>query len=330
MRGVEVYPSEDVHQVRLNPKDQRIMETLQRWGRIPVRKLAERVGLSETAARYRLKKLLDTGTMVVTAQIEPAFVGRPVQAFIRIDFGYDAEVESVANIKAVDGIDFAALQRPSGQQGPTICAHATYPDHENLLRVRKELRLLPQVTNVEIGLGLKIHSIRPRYWGDAGVSDADNVWVRHPVPRQLEDIDLTILRELARDGRTSFTQLAEHTGLSTAATRQRYVKLVEDGALRVQALPNPYRLGITGQGELAIRMRGDTAALIQRVASYPSTRFIVEVAGPYDLLIVQVCRERADLERFIQLEIASDPKVADWTLTLYDESVLAYNPPLPD
>lgn len=329
MRAIEVYPGEDMNEDRLHPLDQQIMELLQRSGRIPVRTLAEQVGLSETAARYRLNKLLDSGTMVVTAQIEPAFIGRPVNVFIRVEMDLKADEEAVAAVKFVDGIDFAAVQRPALGQGARICAHATYPNHEDLLKVRNKLWTLPHVTGVELGLGLEIHSIRPRYWGNPDIADADNDWVRHPKPRQLEDIDLVILRELARDGRMSFTKLAEYTGLSTAATRQRYVKLVDEGALRVRAMPDPYLLGITGQGEIAIRMCGPTDDLVRRVAALPTTRFIVEVAGPYDLLLVQVCPERQDLEDFIEREIASDPNVASWTLTLYDERLMAYTAPVP-
>ncbi|MFJ6536772.1 Lrp/AsnC family transcriptional regulator [Paenarthrobacter sp. NPDC091711] len=315
--------------VKFHPKDQQIMEILQRSGRVPVRKLAEEIGLSETAARYRLNKLLESGSVVVAAQIEPAFVGRPVNAFVRIGMDVGATSDAVAAIKGVDGVDFAALQRGTGTKGPVICAHATYPDHEDLLRVRNDLWTLPHVESVEVGLGLEIHSLRPRYWGTPEGNDSDDNWVRHPNPRLLEDIDLTILRELARDGRMSFTELAEHTGLSTAATRQRYVKLVEDGALRVRALPDPYRLGITGHGEIAIRMSGPTESLIKRAVSDPTTRFVVEVAGPYDLLLVQVCPERQDLDKFIEQEIATNPYVASWSLTLYDENIMAYTPPVP-
>ncbi|WP_199442028.1 Lrp/AsnC family transcriptional regulator [Umezawaea beigongshangensis] len=48
----------------------------------------------------------------------------------------------------------------------------------------------------------------------------------------LEPIDRSILRELAADGRCSFTDLAERVGLSVSAVHQRVRRLEQRGVLR--------------------------------------------------------------------------------------------------
>jgi Lrp/AsnC family leucine-responsive transcriptional regulator len=48
----------------------------------------------------------------------------------------------------------------------------------------------------------------------------------------LTDIDLSIVRELAADGRCSFTDLAERVGLSVSAVHQRVRRLEQRGVLR--------------------------------------------------------------------------------------------------
>jgi Lrp/AsnC family leucine-responsive transcriptional regulator len=48
----------------------------------------------------------------------------------------------------------------------------------------------------------------------------------------LEPIDRAILRELAADGRCSFTDLAERVGLSVSAVHQRVRRLEQRGVLR--------------------------------------------------------------------------------------------------
>lgn len=48
----------------------------------------------------------------------------------------------------------------------------------------------------------------------------------------LEAIDRAILRQLAADGRCSFTDLAEHVGLSVSAVHQRVKRLEQRGVLR--------------------------------------------------------------------------------------------------
>lgn len=48
----------------------------------------------------------------------------------------------------------------------------------------------------------------------------------------VEPIDRSILRELANDGRCSFTDLAERVGLSVSAVHQRVRRLEQRGVLR--------------------------------------------------------------------------------------------------
>lgn len=48
----------------------------------------------------------------------------------------------------------------------------------------------------------------------------------------LTEIDLAIVRELASDGRCSFTDLAERVGLSVSAVHQRVRRLEQRGVLR--------------------------------------------------------------------------------------------------
>ena len=47
----------------------------------------------------------------------------------------------------------------------------------------------------------------------------------------MEDIDRTILRLLAADGRMSFTDLGKATGLSTSAVHQRVKRLEQRGVI---------------------------------------------------------------------------------------------------
>ncbi|MER2091403.1 MAG: Lrp/AsnC family transcriptional regulator, partial [Saccharopolyspora rectivirgula] len=48
----------------------------------------------------------------------------------------------------------------------------------------------------------------------------------------MEPTDRAILRELARDGRCSFTDLAERVGLSVSAVHQRVRRLEQRGAIQ--------------------------------------------------------------------------------------------------
>jgi Lrp/AsnC family leucine-responsive transcriptional regulator len=51
-------------------------------------------------------------------------------------------------------------------------------------------------------------------------------------PTALEPLDQSIVRELAADGRRSFTDLAERVGLSVSAVHQRVRRLEQRGVIR--------------------------------------------------------------------------------------------------
>lgn len=51
-------------------------------------------------------------------------------------------------------------------------------------------------------------------------------------PHHLEPLDQAIVRELASDGRCSFTDLAERVGLSVSAVHQRVRRLEQRGVIR--------------------------------------------------------------------------------------------------
>jgi Lrp/AsnC family leucine-responsive transcriptional regulator len=72
-------------QVKLDRTDVRILQELQRDGRLPVVALAERVSLSPTACQRRVQRLEAAGVIArYTAVLDPAALGLEIQAFIQV------------------------------------------------------------------------------------------------------------------------------------------------------------------------------------------------------------------------------------------------------
>ena len=70
----------------------------------------------------------------------------------------------------------------------------------------------------------------------------------------MEDVDATICRLLAADGRMSFTELGKRTGLSTSAVHQRVKRLETRGAIRgYVANIEPAEFGMTLSAFVSIR-----------------------------------------------------------------------------
>lgn len=69
----------------LDDVDRRILTLLQHDGRMPVKTLAEQIGLSSPAASERLRRLEDRGVIRgFTVDAEPRALGYPMQAIVRI------------------------------------------------------------------------------------------------------------------------------------------------------------------------------------------------------------------------------------------------------
>jgi Lrp/AsnC family leucine-responsive transcriptional regulator len=119
----------------------------------------------------------------------------------------------------------------------------------------------------------------------------------------VEDIDRAIVRALTRDGRLSYTDLAERVGLSVSAVHQRVRRLEQRGViLGYSARVDHEALGLPLSAFIAIRpidpSQPDDAPV--RLAGLTQIESCYSVAGDdFYLLLVRVASP-ADLERLLQ------------------------------
>ncbi|GAA1797927.1 Lrp/AsnC family transcriptional regulator [Planosporangium flavigriseum] len=131
----------------------------------------------------------------------------------------------------------------------------------------------------------------------------------------MEETDRAILTELGRDGRQSYTDLAEKVGLSVSAVHQRVRRLEQRGVIRGYAARLDHEaLGLPLTAFVAIRpidpSQPDDAP--ERLADLPEIEACYSVAGDdFYMLLVRVASP-ADLERLLQ-EIRKAANVATRT-----------------
>lgn len=73
--------------------------------------------------------------------------------------------------------------------------------------------------------------------------------------KQLDQLDLNIIRELQQDGRASLTNIANKHGTSEATVRNRLNKLKDEGVIQIVAVADPFKLGL----EVAAIIKVDAA-----------------------------------------------------------------------
>jgi len=102
--------------------------------------------------------------------------------------------------------------------------------------------------------------------------------------RELDDVDRQILIELLSDGRASYAALAESSGLSPAAVRERVLDLLDRGIMTIQTHPVPEAMGIGGFACLAIKASGPVGPIVEAMVRRCETCVVVRTVGRFDVL----------------------------------------------
>lgn len=134
---------------------------------------------------------------------------------------------------------------------------------------------------------------------------------------RLDAANRAIIEELQRDGRRSYSAIAETIGLSEAAVRQRVQRLRESGVVEIVAVTDPKRVGFSRQALVGIRATGDLRRLAEKLASITEIDYVVVCAGSFDILVELVCEDDAHLLDLLNSTIRSLPEVREAETFVY-------------
>jgi Lrp/AsnC family transcriptional regulator for asnA, asnC and gidA len=100
-------------------------------------------------------------------------------------------------------------------------------------------------------------------------------------PRDIDATDRQIIRQVQADGRMSFTDVANNTGISATSAADRFRKLSSDGILRVLTLPDPTRIGLNLSGVMSLQVSRPARDVIARLAAFPEVSFLCVMTGSH-------------------------------------------------
>jgi DNA-binding Lrp family transcriptional regulator len=262
-------------------------------GRAPVRQLAQALGVAEQTAKHRLNRLLESETVRITTLVDPAVVGRPTVALLAVDLTSDP-LTAAEELAAHPGIQWVATTTDV----TTVLAQAGLTGNAALLDlVNRTVRAVPGVQTVTVHTVLRAYYRQPYDTRPTSLLPQQPWLGSEARPRDLDDTDRTLLGALQDDGRATFTALSRLTGLSVAATRQRFVRLSQDDVLRVTCIPDPRKLGMHGLAMARILVNDSSTGVAHRLAQWPETTYVVEVAGAFNIHVDLVCRDEQHLTR---------------------------------
>jgi len=134
----------------------------------------------------------------------------------------------------------------------------------------------------------------------------------------MDRLDIAILRELEADGRLSFADLGERTGLSKSPCWKRVQALEASGLIRgYKARLDPQSLGLTSlafvQVTVAFEKHQNFEAAIQEIACVVSCHATV---GATDYLLQVFTPSMTALDEFLRLVLWKLPGVERFSTTL--------------
>lgn len=254
-----------------DPVDDVLLTALSRDGRAGVEALARETGLSRSVVRQRTHRLL-TEVVDVVGIVHPAVFGLTEYAHLRVTPSGSAAAAAVA-LAAHPGVPFVSITTGD----VPVVAEVRARDRAELAATVDRIAADPAVAVVETTLYLAILT-------DAAVPTRAQGVVPDSSPAvDVDGVDRRLLAALQRDGRSSYSALAELVGLSVGATRTRVLRLLEAGVAHIGVRPRPSAAGLVQAG-LALPAGGAPADLAARVAALAGVTYLATTLGRWSLL----------------------------------------------
>ena len=136
----------------MDTTDLRILDLLQADARMTNGDIAERVGLTASSVYERVRKMQEQGVIQrFTIQVDPAALGKPLTAFIRLTVAYDER--QAAGVAALgDDPDVLECYSVAGEDCYIIKTRVSSPSELEALihRIRGRLTVLRSVTMIAL------------------------------------------------------------------------------------------------------------------------------------------------------------------------------------
>jgi len=121
----------------------------------------------------------------------------------------------------------------------------------------------------------------------------------------IDDVDLAIVKELQKNGRSSNREVARVLGVSEGTIRQRLKKLEAAKAVRLGLVTDSVALGQAAGAYVRIKAQPRYGrAIAGKIAEFPSCAFVGMTMGRFDIIAFISAGSREELVRVVDAEIA--------------------------
>ncbi len=139
---------------------------------------------------------------------------------------------------------------------------------------------------------------------------------------RIDETDAKILRQLLRESRTSFTELARNCGITVGAVRMRYKKLWRIGLINGEIMQvNPHSLGYKCISDIGILTTiDDEKKVIDFLKTKPYIQHIMGLSGKYNITVKVALSDMEELAAILE-DLESNPAIQQVDAMIWAEVI---------
>ncbi|WP_207926883.1 Lrp/AsnC family transcriptional regulator [Actinocrispum wychmicini] len=289
----------------LDDLDEQLVHALQVDGRASFSRIAEVLGASDRTIARRYHRLRSAGAVRVIGLLDSRRVGR-VDWLVRIQCAPDAALAVAATLAHRNDTSWVSLT-----SGGTEVTCVTHTHHQGTPLLRK-LPRGPRIVSVTAQCMLRAVAGTSGWHGRTAALTPDQIDQLSPVtcasgaPVDLTDADRRLVAELAKDGRTSYPDLAAATGIPESTARRRLAELRHDGVLYFDVDVDSLLFGYTTEAALWLTVAPtELTAVATDLARHPQVAFAAAVTGPTNMFAFVVCRDPDALYDYLATQVGA-------------------------
>lgn len=251
----------------LDEADRKLISMLGAEGRASGRDLAQQTGISEANVSRRLARLIEERSVRIIGFVPPELLGLEVQFVVhmRVRGSVDAAAEALLKHS-----EFSYVVGCFGEDD--LWAYGVVESgvalNELLDRSIRGNPLLYRVRSETV----------------LAFTGAERTGGTTSLPKAIDRTDRLIIREVQRDGRISFTDIAQRTGISATSAADRFRRLLGDGTVRILTLPDPPRIDLNLSGLIQFQLSQPLGSVVPKLAAFPELAFLCSCTGRSSLL----------------------------------------------
>lgn len=281
--------------------DRALVERLRADGRESNRSLATALGVNEITVASRLRRLETASIMRVVALTDMEAFGHRYLVFAKLRAGSRSVTDVAEELARVPEAISVTVTTGRTDVIATVLAR----DRAHLGRVLGED--LPSVKGVEAiscELAIKV----PRYDSMWALLQAPELPAEPPTAADgdvADDLDLSIIHWLQRDGRSSNRSIAKELDVSEGTVRSRIKRMEEAGLIRIQAVSDVLAFGITAHAYVGVQVAaGAVKEIGSRLIEVEEIAVLSRTIGEFDYFAVVAAHDRDHLIQVILERIA--------------------------